>query len=338
VRTVGRGRGKLLLLGEHAAVYGHPAVGLSLDDYVQVDLELSGEPRWRIEGVGSEDREAVLEVLAVCEESLPELQKRGRGRLTLSATIQRGLGFGSSAALCVALSSALHAAIRGMSDGFEGPAGPVWALAHQAERLFHGTPSGIDTGLALLGGLYAFEPRPPELPRAHRLDGFALQMVVGAVPRSTKAGALIGSLRERMLAGDPDTKRRLAALGELAAVGTEILRSGEAGRLEELGGLCWQAGELLGELGLGTLELEALLEEGRAAGALGGKLSGAGGGGAFFLLYASRREAEAGVERLRTLARSLGLPTAETIRAFRWPARGTGAEAGGEAGVERDSS
>jgi mevalonate kinase len=254
----------------------------------------------------------------VCEESLPEVRRLGRGRLALSATIERGLGFGSSAALCVALSSCLSAAVHGGPEPGAPSADRVWALAHEAERLFHGTPSGIDTGLSLLDGLYAFSPRPPELPAAARLPGFPLELVVGAVPRSTRAGLLIGGLRERMLAGDAATQRRLESLGELAARAITILEQGDARRSVELGALFWRGGEVLGELGLASPELDQLLTAGRAHGALGGKLSGAGGGGAFFLMYGSRQEAEASAGDLREVARSLGLGTAGSIRARSW--------------------
>lgn len=327
--VVGLGRGKLLLLGEHAAVYGHPAVGLSLPDSIRAEVELTGEERWQVEGVGEEDLEAVLEVLALYEEFLPELQRLGRGRVALSATIQRGLGFGSSAALCVALSTALWAAVGGQPTAQGGPASQgapaaaelaarAWFLAHQGERLFHGTPSGIDTGLSLLDGLYAFQPRPPQLPQARRLAGFPLDLVVGAVPRSATAGLLIGGLRERMAAGDAATRRSLETLGALAAEAIAILDRGGADRRNELGGLCWRAEEALCDLGLGTPELERVLAEGRACGALGGKLSGAGGGGAFFLLFASPEEAEAGAERLRAAASRIGTATAESIRVHAW--------------------
>ncbi|MBN1834847.1 MAG: hypothetical protein JW820_03290 [Spirochaetales bacterium] len=324
---LGLGRAKLLLLGEHAAVYGHPAVGLSLRDSIQAEVELTGAAGWSLEGVQPGDREALLELLGLYEESLPELGSLGRGRLVLKATIQRGLGFGSSAALCVAVARALLAAAEPAAGppraGRARPDAAVraWSLAHRGERLFHGTPSGIDTGLSLLDGLYAFGPRPPALPRARRLRGFPLELVVGAVPRTTSAGRLIGGLRDRVLAGEAATRRRLETLGELAATGIRLLGEGDPQRRAELGGLCWRAGELLGELGLGTQELERLLAEGRARGALGGKLSGAGGGGAFFLLFASREEAEAGAQALQAAARELGLATAEYIGAYSWPGR-----------------
>lgn len=310
-RARGAGHAKLLLFGEHAAVYGHPAVGLSLAQDTRAELDLDGSGTWRVlPGVdaGPAEDSVLRRLLARFEQLLPEL--RPGGSVRICSDIPRGLGFGSSAALCVALASAL---------ALEQEA--VWRLAHEAERLFHGTPSGIDTGLALLDGLLLFHPAPPGLPRVRRLPGIGLDLVVGAAPRSAESGRLIRSLRDRVESGDRDDGNRLAALGSLAARAAELLeRAGggpaPAGTLEELGALAGRAQERLAGLGLSSPELEELLRLGLAAGALGGKLSGAGGGGAFFLLFEGRGRAEEAAERLRARALERGLPTARTIRAM----------------------
>ena len=324
---LGSGWAKLLLFGEHAAVYAHPAVGLSLDTALRVRLDPHPEsPRgWRFEGVREEDREPILRVLAL----LDQLSGQGRenhrigGTVELESRIPRGLGFGSSASLCVALAVAVGA-WRGESDSRR-----IWEWAHRAEELFHGTPSGIDTGLALLGGLYSFRPDPPRLPAAERLAGLALHLVVGAVPRRASAGALIGALREKVLASDLGVRRVLERLGTLAAESGDILRA-QAGRdrneeaAGRLGRLALEAQEHLASLGLSTPELEHLLEQGRAKGALGGKLSGAGGGGAFFLICTDPETAAEVAAELRQLSRSLKLPTADTIHPLSWLPHGNG--------------
>lgn len=357
----GRGHGKLLLFGEHAAVHGYPAVGLSLPETTVARVEPGGG-RWILEEIGEGGQDRVREILALAEAFLPGLRRLGRGRVHLRSPIPRGLGFGSSAALCASLAAALHG-LGARPAG--GPAGKpsasesdaaarrrdqerVWELAHRAEALFHGTPSGIDTGLALLNGLYGFRPRPPALPEARRLPGFPLHLVIGAVPRARDTGALVGEIGRRMRAGDPDTGRRLRLLGEAAAEAIALLEAGaEAGgaepwagtgaaagfgrSLEELAGLCRRAAGILGELGLSTPELDALLEEGRRAGALAGKPSGAGGGGAFFLLCAGRAESAAAAEAVRGAAARLGLPAAAYVRTLSWPADFRPAGRGGRA-------
>jgi mevalonate kinase len=325
VEYLGSGWAKLLLFGEHAAVYGYPAVGLSLSTALRVRLQPGSEGSWKIAGVQEEDREKILKVMGLIEElaSTEAGKQRGGGRLALESQIPRGLGFGSSASLCVALAAAVASRL-GESDPRR-----IWEWAHRAEQLFHGTPSGIDTGLALLGGLYSFRPDPPQLPQAERLTGVPLHLVVGAVPRVASAGALIGALREKVVGADQGVRKVLERLGTLAADSGAILRvppEGEAAgsAARDLGTLAREAQELLGSLGLSTPELDRLLQEGRTAGALGGKLSGAGGGGAFFLICTDPETARGAAAALQQLSRSWQLPTAGTIYPLSWMPDGDG--------------
>jgi mevalonate kinase len=301
--TLGTGRGKLLLFGEHAAVYGYPAVGVSLEAAVAVELERDGRGDWELVGVEEQDRDAVERTLRFVEQ-LAGGGPRG-GRAWVRSSVPRGLGFGSSAALCTALASAFA------------PAGSeprqIWQWAHEAERLFHGTPSGIDTGLSLLRGLYSFRPRPPALPESRLLRGLPMSLVVGAVPRLTNAGALIAALRQRVGAGHGPTKAGLERLGQTAAQAAAVLDREAPGGVTRLGELALEAGEVLAQLGLASADLEAVLAEGRREGALGGKLSGAGGGGAFFLVYPDAASAQDAAYGLRRSVEARGLPTAGTI-------------------------
>ena len=247
------------------------------------------------------------------EELLPALHRHPGGSVRIDSDIPPGLGFGSSAALCAALASAFAAVFPAEERGLS-----VWELAHEAERLFHGTPSGIDTGLALLDGLVLFHPAPPGLPRARRLPGLELELVVGAVPRRAESAVLIRGLGERMRAGDERTADALAQLGGLALQAAALLEQhgDPRRRIGELGRLAGLAQDGLAGLGLSTPELEDMLACGRAAGALGGKLSGAGGGGAFYLIFPDRAAAAAAAVHLRELARQRGLPSAGTIEAL----------------------
>jgi mevalonate kinase len=312
------GHAKLLLFGEHAAVHGHPAVGLSLPETTVAELTLEERPGWRFCGRAAEalapGGQAAL--LARMLSRLHELARGpgpGGGQARFTSGIPQGLGFGSSAALCVAAASALGA---GSAD-----AAALWAWAHEAERLFHGTPSGIDTGLALLDGLYLFQPAPPGLPSARRLSGLPLDLVVGAVPRHADTGTLVGDLGRKVAGGDRRTAEALHELGRIAGRAADLLEgTGEReGRLTGLGELANTAQLLLSDQGLSTPQLDGLLREGLSCGALGGKLSGAGGGGAFFLICPRAHSAARIAARLRRSARRAGLPTAGTIRSFSWP-------------------
>jgi mevalonate kinase len=220
--------------------------------------------------------------------------------------VPRGVGFGSSAALCAALARAAlahagalsHAGPPSHAAGLSpavGPGKPIkeWELAHAAEKLFHGTPSGIDTGLSVLDGLFALRPRPPALPDYQPLRGTPLHLVVAAVPRAESCGALVAMLGERMRAGHQETRNAMQDLGEMAAAAQRALarpaaadgaKRPAADGAKEIAVLADKAMERLRALGLGSPWQDRLLEAGKKAGALGGKLSGAGGGGAFFLV------------------------------------------------------
>jgi mevalonate kinase len=299
VGGIGRASGKLILFGEHAAVYGHPAVGVSLQELTTVRLWAAGTGDWDLSAIASEDQETVRRILARLEALLPELSPQARCKVAVVSDVPRGVGFGSSAALCAALARAALAHAGELSHS-RAPGNPFreWELAHDAEKMFHGTPSGIDTGLAILDGLFAFLPQPPALPEYRRLAGPPLHLVVAAVPRAEACGALVAMLGERMRAGHQETLDAIQALGGIAGAALKALAGPTAGGAQEIAHLADQAMERLRALQLSSPWLDRLLDAGKRAGALGGKLSGAGGGGAFFLVTRD-------VESARRVARCL---------------------------------
>ncbi|MGA2639785.1 MAG: hypothetical protein ABSG21_02640 [Spirochaetia bacterium] len=309
---VGRSYGKLILFGEHAAVYGHPAVGVSLPEFTTVRLADAVLPEWALGSILPEDRGAVAEVLSLLELSVPGFFAHGRCTVQIESAVARKAGFGSSAALCGAFARAALA--HAGTDEDTGSITKAWSLAHDAERIFHGTPSGVDTGLSLLEGTCVLRPRPPGLPDFSRVADRSLNLVVGAVPRDAACAALIGGLAERVSSGDRRTRAAIDELGGIAAEAAETLQRGAARIEEGLGILARRAMDQLRSLGLSTPELDRLLEAAADAGAPGGKLSGAGGGGAFFAIGRDQASASRIVARLQTAASEAGIVFASPLR------------------------
>ena len=78
---IGSASGKLILFGEHAAVYGYTAVGVSLRAKTTVRLWGRAEDDWDLGAIASEDRDTVRRILARLEALLPELSSRARCRV-----------------------------------------------------------------------------------------------------------------------------------------------------------------------------------------------------------------------------------------------------------------
>ncbi len=283
--------GKLLLFGEHAAVYGHPAVGIGLPLYLTLVTEPSDvlEMAFPDESVSEETISRFLRHL------LSVAERNGLGplepvRLIVTSEIPIAGGFGSSAALSTVLARRLAAGWNGIGAPPVVPEGVlsgeaaryVWRLANDLEQFFHGRSSGVDTGLTTMGGVQAFRFTPPAdvLPSTVPVSLPPAVLVAGTIPRSASTLELVAAVRSRRDADRPGVDGLLHRLGDLS----ETVMSGAAGTAGELGRLAGEAQELLAALGVSTPALDRILEAGRAAGALGGKLSGAGGGGAFFLV------------------------------------------------------
>ena len=320
-RLDGVARGKLLLFGEHAAVYGYPAIGTALPLETrarfrdrsgrllpQTSSEIATAPdsaanhlselRFDLNSLAPLDRlpvrAALWRLLGVLRSRPSTCLALGPVMLELESQVPRSVGLGSSAAVCAAIAAA---ALPTLSPRER------WVAANELERQFHGTPSGIDTGLATLGGTLAFQFRGDGLPDAAPVALPAGYLVVAAVPRESSTKELIAGLRRRIEASGETPKQALAPLGEIANEVVRSLADTPAVTIATLARHAERAHAVLRSWGLSNELLDAALERGRAAGALGGKLSGAGGGGAFYLLFADRERAERGSEALEAFLR-----------------------------------
>jgi mevalonate kinase len=276
------GYGKIILLGEHAVVYGYPALATALDRGVTVapvptpaggPLRLELRP-WDVAIAAGDDHPVARSLCAIAD-------ALGAGRPPLSligdAQIPPGAGLGSSAALAVAISRALLVHLRRPLDF-----AVLTQAAGASETLIHGRPSGVDVALAIAGGVGVFRRSTGLVP----LTGVpALRVLVGpsGTPRST--AAMIDRVAEAT-AGRADDPR-LRELGGLTDTATAALLAGDS---TALGGAMNRAHALLADLGVSTAQLDGLCEAARAAGAHGAKLTGAGGGGAVIAVASRDRE------------------------------------------------
>lgn len=264
-----RASGKVILLGEHAVVYGVPALVAGIDRGALARATPAPTDRIRFGTTELASEHELFRALAALREAFG----LGPVLLELQLELPAGSGLGASAALGVAAARAL-AALRpvGTSERQLLDAVDAW------ERVFHGNPSGVDAAAAQSGGILRFVRGNAPEPLLLR-HGFVIAIALAGPPAATKE--MVDGVA-RIRARKPEAfEQTLAAITALVDNAIQCLRAGDAtglGRLLDLNQM------LLASWMVSTPGIELACSTARASGALGAKLTGSGGGGAVIAL------------------------------------------------------
>ncbi len=269
--------GKIILFGEHAVVYGHPALAVPVTQ-VQAKAYIMANPNGTSTleapeiGLNSPIEQLpanhpLLQVIHAVQKQLG-ISPLPAFRMKVTSTIPVSSGLGSGAAVSVAIARALSTFL-GLPLNDE----QVNEIAFDVEHTHHGTPSGIDnTVITYAQPIWyvrgaAFERITPAQP---------FTMVIGDTGIQSSTGAVVGDLRARRLE-NPDTYEALfSQIGEISREARQLIENGQP---EQMGPLMSNNHELLCQLGVSCLELDNLVKSAQKAGALGAKMCGAGRGG-----------------------------------------------------------
>lgn len=277
------GRGKVILLGEHGVVYGHPALAAGLGVGVNATATASTEDvivarPWAVEARVGSDQPLALGLGAILE-GMPA--ERPPVRVEVDVDLPGGAGLGCSAAIGVAVTGALDTLL-----GLERTAEERGDYSLRWERVFHGNPSGVDNAMAAVGGVALFRRGQPLQP-VHVKKPLPLVIAHSGESSSTKEVVAMVA-RQR----DAETARVDEAFAAIAALVNNAKLAVEAGDLKALGQLFDLNQMLLAGLMLSTEKLEELCRIAREEGALGAKLTGAGAGGCMIALAKDEADAE----------------------------------------------
>ncbi|MFN2274449.1 MAG: mevalonate kinase [Anaerolineales bacterium] len=271
---------KLILFGEHAVVYGRPALAIPLPTlrahvwirvndrgeagHIEIESEHFGASKWLHESSPDDPLAAIVKL------SLDELHLTPSEPLliTIHSDIPVGAGLGSGASVSIAIARALA-----RFAGADLTPETASRLAFAVERIHHGSPSGIDNTVI------AFE-QPVYYIRDRVLQPFTLNsrlhLILADSGARTQTSMAVAGVRSRYQT-DPQTyEGYFDQIGQLTDQAYALLQSGDD---EPLGGLMTRNHALLRSLGVSSPELDALVDAAIQAGAQGAKLSGAGMGG-----------------------------------------------------------
>ncbi len=279
--------GKIILFGEHAVVYGQPAIAVPVHQ-VQARVVVKAQPGSAGINVLAPDislsstlaklplEDAVAKAIHLTLDSLG-IKEPPACSLIISSTIPLAAGLGSGAAVSVAIIRAL--------SGFMGhslPDDTVNEIAFEVEKLHHGTPSGIDNTVITYGKPVYFI-KGEEIKTIEISQPFTL--VIGDTGIVTPTSETVGDVRRSYEAEPALFENYFKMCGMIA---TNAAISIQNSRIPSLGPLMNDNHDILSKMGVSNPELDRLVEAAQSAGALGAKLSGGGRGGNMIALVDSQ--------------------------------------------------
>ena len=259
--------GKVILLGEHGVVYGRHALALPIPGAVRVTLAEAD----RLSHDLPEEFVACLLRELAAEDT--------RVRIVVNSRLPFGKGLGSSAAIAVAIARAFNTHLDlGLDDA------RINEVAFASEKLAHGTPSGVDNTLST----YA---RPMLFSKQDELQLKFLELeqppplLIAWGEESGKTCELVAAVRRRREQSPAQFDSVFDQMDALSQSGADALCTGN---WEELGAAMNLCHGLLNAIGVSTPDLEHMVHLARQSGAVGAKLTGAGGGGSVVALCPQR--------------------------------------------------
>jgi len=281
---------KVILTGEHFVVYGEPAVVMAIDCYVHVtvservdniihivsDLDVSGfyaKSGYDPEKGGVEAEKILRPINIAAQTVLDKLEEKIGLEIKVDSQIPVAAGLGSSGALAVATVAAV-----GKLLGTDFSKDELVEFSFGAEKFVHSKPSGIDQTISSNGGVIVYQ-------KGKRLDPIEVKseipIVIGNTGMPRKTGDLVNAVRRRLNDFPDIIEPIVRAAGSLSTLTVKALLHGN---LKRLGELMDVNHGLLSAIGVSNEPLDRLVYAARKAGALGAKLTGAGGGGCMIAL------------------------------------------------------
>ena len=273
---VGQAHSKIILIGEHAVVYGYPAISLPLLEVEVTCKVVPAASPWRLceEDTLSMAVYASLEYLDIKESCI---------RCEIDSAIPEKRGMGSSAAISIA-------ATRAVFDYYQAdlPHDVLEILVNRAEMIAHMNPSGLDAKTCLSDQPIRFIKNVGFTELEMDLSAYLVIADTGVYGHTREAIQVVQSKGK-------DALPFLHALGELTQQAEDAIRRKDA---EKLGQILSQAHLHLKEIGVSSPEADSLVETALSHGALGAKMSGGGLGGCIIALVANLGQAQELAKRL----------------------------------------
>lgn len=290
--------GKIILFGEHSVVYGRGAIASAIDLRTYTEGKLLNEKTIKIHAndlkipglsisfseeevfLGTDYGKAgyvVSYVKSAIERIFTEYGSRKGFEISIRSDIPVGAGLGSSAAVVVPTLKLLSELLEMNLKNED-----IARMGKEVEFEVQGSSSGLDPAVSALGGGVYFKKGKIE-----RFSAPQLPIIVGYTGEKGSTKVLLEKVKILRDEYPEIVEDIMDAMEDIADKGRKILT--EDGDLKELGKLMNINNGLLEAIGVSTKELSDLVFASRISGALGAKITGAGGGGCMYALTPNKR-------------------------------------------------
>jgi len=276
------GHGKIILLGEHAVVYGSHALAAPIPLAMQAKVSEGDKgidliiPRWGVEEHLQKNVEHKYSIYKSLEMILDKLELHDRNmKIEVFPHIPRAMGLGASGALAVAIIRALseHYELNLIDD-------EICRLAYKSEKIIHGNASGIDNTMSTYGKFLLYQKaKPPK--KTEIIVNKPIRMVIGLTWVESLTATMVSKIRKAWEKNKPLYNRIFDEINDLTMQAVDAVKKYDT---ELLGELMNINQGLLNALQVSGREIEEIIDIARSNGAIGAKLTGGGGGGAVIAL------------------------------------------------------
>jgi len=300
--------GKVILFGEHAVVYGRPAIAVPLSEVRATAIIQPGrregvlllapdlEFKRKLADADADDAIAIAvrQVQdAIGLDQLPDMT------ITVTSDIPIASGLGSGASITAAIVRALASYL---GKGYLATDEWVSRLTFEVEKVYHGTPSGIDnTVVAYERPVYFVRQQP-----LNHIEAFEiarpLPLLIADTGVSSRTKAVVSDVRYAWQADSERFENLFDSCGAIARIARDTIANGD---LIQTGQLMNENQALLVDMTVSSPELNRLVAVAIGAGAYGAKLSGAGRGGNMIALVDDETELVVHTALLEAGARSV---------------------------------